>query len=240
MPGRANVALARYADTITVAYQVSVARFGRRSAVFTGQPIRRSVRVASRDRGREQLGVPPEATLVLTIGGGQGADSVNQALLAALPQLLTIPRLHLVHLTGAPHAESIRAATAGLKAAEDSDYQCHGFLDEPGDALAASDLVVTRCGASSLAEIAAVGAPCIAIPYPHAGGHQRLNALPMVDAGAAVLLEDRHLSGETLGGWIVRLLGDRDRLAQMAQASKALGKPEAADTIAGLVLAHLR
>jgi UDP-N-acetylglucosamine--N-acetylmuramyl-(pentapeptide) pyrophosphoryl-undecaprenol N-acetylglucosamine transferase len=90
-----------------------------------------------------------------------------------------------------------------------------------------------------MAEVATVGAPCIAAPYPYAGGHQRLNAQPLLDSGAAVLVEDQHLSGGSLGGWIVQLLGDRERLSQMAQASKAMAKPEAADTIADLILARI-
>lgn len=237
MPGRANVALARYADTITVAYQASIARLRGRPATWTGQPVRRCILNGSRQRGRAQLGIAAEATVVLAYGGGQGAASINDALVDALPQLLTMRHLQVVHLTGSAHIDSIRAATAHLAPAEGAGYQCHAFLDAPGDALAAADLVISRCGSSSMAEVAALGVPCIAIPYPHAGGHQKLNALPLVDAGGAVLLEDRYVSGGTLGGWVVQLLGDRERLAEMAKASKAMGKPEAADTIADLILA---
>ncbi len=238
-PGRANVTLARHADTITIAYQASAARFRNRSVVWTGQPIRRDILNASRERGREQLGLAPDAMVVLAFGAWVGASSINNAVIEALPQLLTVPDLRIVHLTGPAHFESIRAATAGLKAAEGAGYQCLAVLDHPGDALAAADLAISRCGSSSMAEIAALGIPCLAIPYPHAGGHQKLNAVPLVDAGGAVLLEDRYLSGGTLGGWIVRLLGDRERLAEMAKASKAMGKPEAADAIADLILARV-
>jgi UDP-N-acetylglucosamine--N-acetylmuramyl-(pentapeptide) pyrophosphoryl-undecaprenol N-acetylglucosamine transferase len=239
MPGRANVALAKHADAITLAYQQSASRFGNRPTVWTGQPVRRCVRSASRDEGRKQLGISQDATVIVVIGGSQGADSINRALLETLPQLLTIRNLQIVHFTGTAHIERIRADTAQLSAAEGSAYHCHGFLDDPGDAYAAADLVVSRCGSSSMAEITTVGAPCIAIPYPHAGGHQRLNAQPLLDSGAAVLLEDEHLSGGTLGGWIVRLLGDPERLSQMAQASRDIAKPEAADSIADLILARM-
>ncbi len=239
MPGRANVALARHAVTVTIAYQQSAPRFGSRPTVWTGQPVRKSIRSASRDEGRKQLGISQDATVIVVIGGSQGADSINRALLETLPQLLTMPKLQIVHFTGSAHIERIRADTTNLAAAEGSGYQCHGFLDDPGDAYAAADLVVSRCGSSSMAEITAVGAPCIAIPYPHAGGHQRLNAQPLLDSGAAVLLEDEHLSGGTLGGWIVQLLGDPERLSQMAQASRDIAKPEAADTIADLILARV-
>lgn len=239
MPGRANVALARHADTITLAYQQSALRFANRPTVWTGQPVRKSIRSASRDEGRKQLGISQDATVIVVIGGSQGADSINRALLETLPQLLTMPKLQIVHFTGPAHIDRIRADTARLSVAEGSAYHCHGFLDDPGNAYAAADLVVSRCGSSSMAEITTVGAPCVAIPYPHAGGHQRLNAQPLLDSGAAVLLEDEHLSGGTLGGWIVQLLGDPERLSQMAQASRDIAKPEAADTIADLILARI-
>jgi len=239
MPGRANFALAQYADTVTLAYEEAAERLGSLRVVVTGQPVRRSILRASRERGRVRLGLAPEATVLLALGGSQGADSLNRAVLEALPHLGAIPGLHVVHLTGTTHLDRVRETAAGLQFAEGSGYQCHGYVDEPGDVLAAADLVLSRCGSSSLAEITCLGLPCIAVPYPHAGGHQRLNALPLVEAGGAVLIEDRHLSGGTLSGVVSELLGDPARLRRMAEISRSLGKPEAAETIADLLLTRL-
>jgi len=205
----------------------------------TGQPIRRSILGASRERGREALGVPPEATVLLALGGSLGADSINRAVLDAAPHLLTIASLQIVHLTGAAHEARIREATATLQPAPGSGYRCHGYVDEPGYLLAASDLVLSRCGSSSMAEIAHFGLPCIAAPLPIAGGHQRANALPFVDEGAAVLIEDQHLSGGTLAGMVSTLLADPPRLARMSRAARSLAKPQASDDIAELLVAHL-
>jgi UDP-N-acetylglucosamine--N-acetylmuramyl-(pentapeptide) pyrophosphoryl-undecaprenol N-acetylglucosamine transferase len=235
-PGRANLFLARHAATVTVAYEAAAGRFGGPTVVVTGQPIRESILRASRDRGREQLGLGADATVLLALGGSQGADSINRALLAALPHLLSIPGLQIVHLTGAAHEERVRQAAAAIQPAAGAGYRCHGYIDEPGDLLAAGDLVVSRCGSSSIAEIAYFGLPCIAVPLPIAAGHQRLNAQPLVDAGGAVLLEDSHLSGGVLAGVVSELLADPQRLQRMAEAGRSVARPEAARTIADLLL----
>ena len=239
MPGRANLFLARHATTVTVAYEASVERFRGKNVVVTGQPIRRSILQASRERGRTALAVPPDATVLLALGGSQGADSINRALLDALPHLLTIENLQVVHFTGAAHEDRVRESAAAIRPAEGAGYRCHGYVDEPGDLLAAADLVVSRCGSSSMAEIAYFGLPCIAVPLTIAGGHQRLNAQPLVDEGAAVLIEDQHLSGGTLAGLVSELLADPQRLLHMSEVARSLARPHAADEIAGLLLAHL-
>lgn len=238
-PGRANLALARHADTVTVAYEASVDRIRGKNVICTGQPVRRAILHASRERGRAQLGIPEDAHLLLAIGGSQGADTINRALVDALPQLLRMPNFQAVHFTGLTHVERYRSATSGLEAAPGSGYQCHGFFEEPGDIFAAADILISRCGSSSMAEIATVGAPCIAVPYPHAGGHQRLNVEHLEEAEAAVVIDDAHLSGGTLGGLVVQLLSDPDRLAAMSEAAKAQARPGAADQIAELLLKHL-
>jgi len=239
MPGRANLLLAKHAATVTVAYEASVERFRGRNVVVTGQPMRRSILEASRERGRAALGVPPEATVLLALGGSQGADRINRALLDALPHLLTIEGLQIVHFTGAAHEERVREAAAAIRPAGGASYRCYGYVDEPGDLLAAGDLVVSRCGSSSVAEIAYFGLPCIAVPLPIAGGHQRYNAQPLVDEGAAVLVEDEYLSGGTLAGVVSELLADAQRLRRMSEVARSLARPQAAEEIAERVMGHL-
>ncbi|MGQ9730858.1 MAG: UDP-N-acetylglucosamine--N-acetylmuramyl-(pentapeptide) pyrophosphoryl-undecaprenol N-acetylglucosamine transferase [Candidatus Zipacnadales bacterium] len=239
MPGRANRSLARYARIVTLTYERAAAYFPPAKVRLVGQPLRSTILQASRKRGREALGVAAHEWVLLVIGGSQGADSINRAVIGALPHLLSIQGLHIVHFTGAAHLEAVRKAAARVPTAERARYEPYGFLDDPGDTLAAADLVVTRCGASSLAEIAYLGVPSIVVPYPYAGDHQRLNAKPLVEAGAAVLIEDRYLSGGTLGGIVSELLGDSDRLKRMAQAARSLAKPEAATQIAELLIEHL-
>lgn len=237
VPGRANRALARFASLVTVAYEQASSYFSRSRVVVTGQPVRRSIVTASRDRGRRRMDIAPDAIVLLALGGSQGADSINRALVDALPHLLSIEHLHIVHFTGASHFQRVEAASAAYSAC-DKRYQCLPYLDDPGDVYAAADLVVSRCGANALAEIACLGLPCIAVPYPYAGGHQRLNLQPFLEAGAAVLLEDRHLSGGTLAGVVSELLADPQRLHQMAEAARSLAQPKAAEDVAALLMSY--
>jgi UDP-N-acetylglucosamine--N-acetylmuramyl-(pentapeptide) pyrophosphoryl-undecaprenol N-acetylglucosamine transferase len=235
-PGRANLFLAKHARVVTVAYEEAAGRFRRGGVVLTGQPVRRCILDASRERGRQQLGVDAGSIVLLVCGGSQGADSINRALLEGLPHLLSIEGLQVVHLTGAAHIERIRETASAGHPADGAGYRCHGYVDDPGDLLASADLVVTRCGASSMAEFACLGLPCIAVPLPIAAGHQRLNVQTLVSAGAAVLLEDSHLSGGVLAGLVAELLADPQRLRRMAEASRSVARPEAAETIADLLL----
>ena len=109
------------------------------------------------------------------------------------------------------------------------------YLDDMGSALAAADLVVARSGATSIAEITALGRPAVLVPYPYAtDDHQTKNAATMVAYGAAELVTDVELDGERFGDVVVGLLGDAGRRATMADASHALGRPDAADMVAGL------
>ncbi|HJN17792.1 MAG TPA: UDP-N-acetylglucosamine--N-acetylmuramyl-(pentapeptide) pyrophosphoryl-undecaprenol N-acetylglucosamine transferase, partial [Armatimonadota bacterium] len=238
MPGRANRMLARYASTVTLAYEESRGRFARHEVAVVGQPVRRQFREASPERGREALGIPLDATVILAFGAAQGADSINRAVRDALRDLLTVPHLHIVLLTGAAHVERYENAAADIEPAEGAGFHCLSFISDFGDVMAASDLIISRCGSSSLAEILAVGAPLIAVPYPHAGGHQRHNTTPLADAGAALVVEDEHLSGATLGGTVVELLGDPGRMTAMAAASAKLGQADAAEAVAELICQH--
>ncbi|MBM3498733.1 MAG: UDP-N-acetylglucosamine--N-acetylmuramyl-(pentapeptide) pyrophosphoryl-undecaprenol N-acetylglucosamine transferase [Armatimonadetes bacterium] len=238
-PGRANLYLARHTATVTVAYQAAAAFFTGSQVVVAGQPLRRSILHASRERGRAALGAPPEATVLLALGGSQGADSINRAVLDSLPHLLSIPGLHVVHFTGAAHEERVREAAVSVPSAKGAAYRCHGYVDEPGDLLAAGDLVVSRCGSSSLAEFMCLGLPCIAVPLAIAGGHQRYNVQPLLDEGAAVLVDNERLSGAVLAGVVSDLLADPQRLTRMSRAARSLAAPQAADRIADLLVRHL-
>jgi UDP-N-acetylglucosamine--N-acetylmuramyl-(pentapeptide) pyrophosphoryl-undecaprenol N-acetylglucosamine transferase len=112
------------------------------------------------------------------------------------------------------------------------------YVDDMGSAIAAADLVVARAGATSIAELTALGAPCILVPYPYAtDDHQTTNAAAMVSHGAAVLVADGELDGERFGDELVALLEDPARRATMSAASKALGRPDAGKRVADLARA---
>lgn len=226
LPGLTNRLLAPWADLIVAAFDESRAVFRGRVEVL-GNPIRRAVVEAGR------VPLPKDGGL-LVFGGSQGAASINRAMVAGLVALKAVSGLHIVHQTGSSDHEAVRAAytASGLAA------RVEPYLDDMGSAYAGAALVVARAGATSVAEITACGRPSIVIPYPHAAhGHQERNARALVRAGAAEMILDRDLSGDALGTAIARLLADRGRLERMAAASRAIGRPDAAERVAAACVA---
>jgi UDP-N-acetylglucosamine--N-acetylmuramyl-(pentapeptide) pyrophosphoryl-undecaprenol N-acetylglucosamine transferase len=227
--GLANRLIAPISRRMVLAFPLR-GRIGRRYVV-TGRPVRRSVRAATRTSGRRMFGIDPDATVVLVVGGSQGARSLNRAAVEAFgPE----PPFVVIHVAGPRQLEQTRAMFGD--ASPGPNYRLEGFLNELPEAIAASDLVVSRSG-GSVFELAALGRPSILVPYPHAtADHQTTNANWLVSAGAALMLPDIECTGTHLRQLVGALLSDRRRLDAMAEAAREVGRPEAADRIADLVL----
>ncbi|HEV3140930.1 MAG TPA: glycosyltransferase, partial [Vicinamibacterales bacterium] len=171
-----------------------------------------------------------EATVrVLVFGGSQGAHAINVAMVEAASRLAAGPsHLHLVHQTGERDVEMVRAAyrDAGFQA------EVEPFLYDMGTRLAAADVVVSRAGATTLAEITAAGKAAILIPLPAAtDDHQRKNAEALAAHGAAEVVLQRDLTGAALADRIFALAADRDRRSRMSAAARTLARPDAAKVI---------
>ncbi len=233
LPDRANRMLSRWAAAITVATPLAAANL-KCDALVTGHPIRREVVEADRDASRVELGVAPGQPLIVVTGGSQGARTINYAVLDALPTLVGELGARVVHLCGSLDYDDLKRRLAEGTGEVDR-YDLIDSIPNMGPLLAAADLVIARAGAASLAESCLHGAPMLVVPYPHAGGHQRLNAEPLVEAGAAVMVDNAEFTGERLAELARELLGDRDRLAAMADASRAAGYPDAARDVAEVV-----
>ena len=173
--------------------------------------------------------------MLLIFGGSQAVRRFNGAVATALERL--VERVTVLHVTGDDGYAAALAGRERLPADVRARYRPYPFLrDEMSAALAAADLVVGRAGSSTLAEVTAVGVPMVVVPYPHAAGHQRANALALVRAGAAKLVEDDAFDADALLE-AAGLLDDPMALAVMASAARSLGRPKAADAVADLVLA---
>ncbi|MCI0582767.1 MAG: UDP-N-acetylglucosamine--N-acetylmuramyl-(pentapeptide) pyrophosphoryl-undecaprenol N-acetylglucosamine transferase [Chloroflexi bacterium] len=235
VPGRSVRATARLAGAIAVSFAATCAALGgRRPCLETGTPIRET-RGVDRLAARERLGIPPGGRVLLVFGGSQAVRRFNAAVAEVLPQL--VERVHVMHVAGDDGYAAALAARERLPADLRTRYRPEPFLgDEMLTALAAADLVLGRAGSSTLAEVTALGLPMIVVPYPHAGGHQRANALQLVEAGAARLIEDADLDGPALLD-ASRLLDDPAAHAAMAAASRGLSRPAAADAVATILLA---
>ncbi len=193
---------------------------------LTGRPV--PAPATDRAAARARFGIPSGETCVVVFGGSQGARSINLAAIEAFKGA----RFRVLHAAGERDLPDLTPPGP--------HYDLRGYIDDFGQALAASDLVIARAG-GSIFEIAAHGRPAVLIPYPYAtADHQTANARFMEQAGAAIVIPDAELTASRLGHEVGRLLADHGRLAAMARAAAAMARPDAAADIAGEVLAAAR
>ncbi|TAK48776.1 MAG: undecaprenyldiphospho-muramoylpentapeptide beta-N-acetylglucosaminyltransferase [Betaproteobacteria bacterium] len=218
--GLTNRILAGVADRVLVAFPGTL-----RNAQWTGNPVRAEIArlapPAQRFAGRSG------PLRLLVIGGSLGAQALNEGVPRALAAIPPAERPRVVHQAGERHLEALQRLyrDAGVEG------ELLGFIDDMAARYAAADLVICRAGAITVAELAAGGVASVLVPFPHAvDDHQTANAAFLAERGAAVLLPQSELTPPQLAA-LVRSL-DRGRLLQMAQAARALGKPEAARAVA--------
>jgi UDP-N-acetylglucosamine--N-acetylmuramyl-(pentapeptide) pyrophosphoryl-undecaprenol N-acetylglucosamine transferase len=227
-PGLTNRLLARVASAAAVTYAESAALFGGRAFV-SGNPVRAEFFDSS------EVCVPEAeaAVRVLVFGGSQGAHAINVAMVDAARRL-TGRRLAIVHQTGEQDVAFVRE---GYRQAQVS-ARVEPFLFEMHKDMRATDIVVCRAGATTLAEVCAAGRAAILVPLPTAtDDHQRRNAEAMAVQGAAVVIDQRGLSGDRLAQEVLALAGDAGRRHALGVAARTLARPDAARVIAERVLA---
>lgn len=234
VPGLANRFLSRWARSVAVTYDSSMKHLKRpERAVMTGNPIRAAVSAASREAGRKRLGASDTDVVVLVFGGSRGARHLNEALMRLWPKLAELPDVRVVHVAGATEVAAVRTAMAEALGASEPRYQLFEYLDDMGGAIAAADLVVSRAGATSIAEITAIGRASVLVPYPYAtDDHQTLNARAVSVAGGAVVVPDAELDDTTFESAVLSLVSDAGKRQAMASAAAALGRPDAGASVA--------
>jgi UDP-N-acetylglucosamine--N-acetylmuramyl-(pentapeptide) pyrophosphoryl-undecaprenol N-acetylglucosamine transferase len=223
--GLTNRLLGRVVQAAFTAFPEAGRHFPARKVQQLGNPIRRQLLenymrpVSKRD---EQL-------RVLVFGGSQGAHGLNMRVIEALPFLADLrDRVRFVHQTGARDREAVEKGYAGVGFLPD----VREFITDMSAAYAGSDLVVCRAGATTLAELTVCKKPSILVPFPAAAdNHQVVNARSLVDSGAAVMIEERDLTGEFLASEIRAILDSPGRREAMARAAGRLGSPQAASEI---------
>lgn len=225
VPGLTNRLLARWVRVAAVAYESTLSYF-RGKGFVSGNPVRPEF--LARAAVPVDAGVSP-ARRVLVMGGSQGAHVMNQAMADAAPALARLtPPLDLVHQTGERDLGMVRDAyaKAGLEA------RTEAFIESIAPHMDAADLVVCRAGATTLAELAAVGRPAVLVPFAAAtDDHQRRNAAVLEAAGAATIVTERGLSGDVLAATVTALLDDAPRLKAMGAAMRGFARPDAAARI---------
>jgi UDP-N-acetylglucosamine--N-acetylmuramyl-(pentapeptide) pyrophosphoryl-undecaprenol N-acetylglucosamine transferase len=223
--------LSRYVDVVAISLEESQKYLGRANRiVFTGNPRATEVVQASATQGRKSLGIADvHQPIVLLFGGSRGAKAINEAVLQMVDRMKELPHVHFVYVTGEVHFDAIRSR---IPMEEFPNLSVKPFLYNMPDVLAATTLVVGRAGASTLAELTALGLPSVLIPSPYvANNHQEANARWLEEQGASKMLLESELSGETLWREIKRLLEDPEEHHDMSEAARRLGRPQAAEVL---------
>lgn len=238
IPGLSNRILAKFCSTIAVSYPDSKTFFKKKVGIFlTGNPVRKKIlSPADKVYAKKSLGLKDKFT-VLFFGGSRGAAKINKAVVAAAPKLIENLGIQLIHITGTDDYQHIKN-----KADEYNDiYKVFKFYGDMGLLYKASDLVLSRAGATTVAEITATGSPAIFVPYPYAtADHQFHNAKMLEYNNAAVIIPDKDLTADNVFNKIRELVMDKVRLKEMSSFALNYGKPDAAYTLAKLVLAEIR
>jgi undecaprenyldiphospho-muramoylpentapeptide beta-N-acetylglucosaminyltransferase len=246
VPGAANRLTGRFARACAVSFPgTDLPR-----STMTGNPVRQGVRkvaesgdrIRDRSEARAALGVNT-FPFVVVFGGSLGARRINQALVRAVEdwkggpvvvEHVVGPRGWMKGLAGGVLADDAPERT--VAAAPDVEYRAVRYEADMLTVLRAADLVVCRAGATSVAELSALGVPSILVPLPEApGDHQTANARYLEDAGGALLVPDSELDGDRLGVEMAALLADTGRLTAMANGARSLGRPDAADRVVALI-----
>ncbi len=207
---------------------------GLKRAEVVGVPVRAAInaldRAALRAEAREHFGFADDALVLLVFGGSQGAVSLNRAVSGAAADLAAAG-VSVLHAHGPKNTLELRTPEHG-----DPPYVAVPYLDRMELAYAAADLVICRSGAMTVAEVSAVGLPAIYVPLPIGNGEQRLNALPVVDAGGGTLVADAALTPRLVAQQVAGLLTDPPRLAVMTAAAARVGHRDAARQVAQAAL----
>ena len=235
IPGRANRLLSRFVDEAFVGFPEAAARLKTRKVTTTGTPVRPQFQLQDAAKCRSALGLDPNRPTILVVGGSQGASELNAMILSVLP-LLAAKSWQWLHLTGAKDFEKVKAAYAarGIKAV------VKPFLAEMDLALGAATVAVSRAGASSLAEIAAMQLPALLVPFPAAAdNHQLFNASTFAKTGAAKVLEQMNSTPEKVAAILSELIENEAARSKIQSALAQWHAPKAAEQIAENILSAI-
>lgn len=238
-PSLTNRFLSWYASKIATSWAQTNEYLPRRvknRVQLTGNPIRSEILKVKREEGIKKLDLDKNKFTLLFIGGSQGAHSLNKSgaeVIKLLDKEKLATKTQAIFITGRNDVKWVRDSLKPLKI----KILVFPYLEEIRYAYAASDLVICRSGATTIAEITALGLPSILIPYPYAAeGHQYKNAKVLEGKGAACIIIEKDLTGKRLKKLLLDLIGDRPLLEKMARQSKKLGKPQAARKMAKLIV----
>ncbi len=233
IPGQANMFLAKFSDKIAISFQESRNYFKgpSRKIVFTGNPIRKQLSRIDKNKAREFLGLNAERFTILVTGGSAGSQRINRGFLNAVSRIKDKHNLQIIHLAGSGDYNFLEDTykDSGM------DIRLFSFLNQVEYAYSAADLVVSRAGATTIAEIISFGLAAIIIPYPFAREHQASNAKVLADKGAAIVIKDNELDSDILRQVIEGLINNPGKIEKMRSGYNNIIVPNANDLLVGEV-----
>lgn len=238
-PGITNKALAKEVDLVMLTSEDAEKRMDcKNSPIVTGLPVREEMIRANRDECRKKLGIPDDKLLILSMGGSLGADTINEAMIDLIAAKKDDGDCYYIHSMGqyglyVPE----RLKEKGVDVDSRKDIDVREYISDMEVCMPAADIVICRSGASSLYEIRALGKASILIPSPNvAENHQYYNAMELVNNHAAMIIEEKDLTGEKLLDMVNSLVHNPDELHEMEKNAKSMAILDATDRIADHLL----
>ncbi|MCF6149070.1 MAG: undecaprenyldiphospho-muramoylpentapeptide beta-N-acetylglucosaminyltransferase [Candidatus Kuenenia sp.] len=234
IPGKANLFLARWADEVCCHWRASLKWFVKAKKVHvTGTPIRKGILSGRRRNYYEKFGLSYEKKTIVVTGGSQGAQAINDVILKSLPKLERFSEeIQIIHCAGEYGYELVKK---GYEHTKIDSFVC-SFLNDIDAAFNIADIVICRAGATTIAEITAIGIPAILIPYPYAAdNHQYWNAIEVEKNGGGYLLQQIDLTPEKIVEVIADLLENKEKYNRMKMFSKEMGMPNASVCVVDMI-----
>lgn len=226
LPGITNKFLSKYVNKVAICFEEAKSHFPSEKVVFTGNPRASEVVSIKTGRSMAEFGLSEEKKTVLIFGGSRGAAPINQAVID-MQDALKSRAYQVLYITGEVHYEKVMTELKNKGAAD--NMVTKPFLHQMPEYLKAIDVIVARAGATTIAEITALGIPSVLIPSPYVtANHQEVNARSLGQHDAAIVLKETELSGEKLIEALDRIVLDEQTLKDMSERTKSLGVPDAA------------
>lgn len=235
--GIANADLAKHADLVCLTYKTAASKVADKNKIkITGNPVRSEVLNASKKGGRALYGIDESALVLLVFGGSLGAKSINDAIFNLRNELLKNQNLHIIHICGKRDFNEI-SSKLELKNEHEERYHLVDYCYEMPKTLACADMIVSRAGATTLAEISARKIPALLVPFPYAtADHQTKNAIDYVKSGAALMIKDDLVGTDCFEKELFALLENEDLRKKMRFAAETFKTENAADKLCNAIV----
>lgn len=240
VPGLTTKMLAGGVDVMMVGFEESASAYKNSEKVtVTGTPVRGDFRTYSKENAKKELGIDPAEKLIVSVWGSLGASRMNEIMADFIADTYKDSDFNLIHAAGRERYDTMMERLNSLCPAGCSrqGYDVRPYIYDMSRVMAAADLVVCRAGASTLAELALMGKPCVLVPSPNVtNNHQEKNARVLENAGGAIVLVEAGLTSQQFTKTVTELIADEERLNSMAEAMKVAAPADATERITDVVL----